>query len=93
MFVGSTNEDVQIQRPEQQLPFVSTGAFSEQRCVPESQTNDKKKSSAAHENKQHVKEVGGESKTSIFIEVPYQYKPYMYLLQLNQKDVFILKMY
>ncbi|XP_015754272.1 PREDICTED: uncharacterized protein LOC107333922 [Acropora digitifera] len=57
---GSTNEDVQIQRPEQQLPFVSTGAFSEQHCVPESQTNDKKKSSAAHENKQYVKEVGGD---------------------------------
>ena len=89
MFVGSTNEDVQIQTPEQQLPFVSSGAFSEQRCVYESQTNDKKKSLAAHENKQYVKEVGGETKTSVFIKVPYQYKPYMYLLQLNQKDVFI----
>ena len=88
MFVGSTNEDVQIQRP-----FVPSGAFSEQRCVHESQTNDKKKSSAAHENKQYVKEVGGESKTIIFIKVPNQYKPYMYLLQLNKKNVFILKMY
>ena len=93
MFVGSTNEDVQVQRPEQQLGFVPSGAFSEQRCVYESQTNDKKKSLAAHGNKQYVKEIGGESKTSIFIKVPNQYKPYMYLLQLNQKDVFILKMY
>ncbi|XP_044166994.1 myosin-11-like [Acropora millepora] len=57
---GSTNEDVQIQRPEQQLPFVPSGAFSEQRCVHESQTTEKKKSLAAHENKQYVKEVGGD---------------------------------
>ena len=85
MFVGSTNEDVQIQTPEQQLHFVSSRAFSEQRCVYESQTNDKKKSLAAYENKQYVKEVGGETKTSIFIKVPYQYKPYMYLLQIKSK--------
>ncbi|XP_074624546.1 uncharacterized protein LOC141882489 isoform X2 [Acropora palmata] len=58
---GSTNEDVQIQTPEQQLHFVSSRAFSEQRCVYESQTNDKKKSLAAYENKQYVKEVGGTS--------------------------------
>ena len=65
MFVGlNTNEDVKMQRLEQQLPSVS----SEASCLfHKSDTNDVEK---AHENKQHVKEVGGETNINTFIKVP-----------------------
>ena len=76
LFVGmNTNEDVKIQRLEQQLPSVSTEASYDSCSFHRSGTNDKEKALATHVNKQHVKEVGGETKISIFIKVPYQYKP------------------
>ena len=53
------NEDVKIQRSEQQLPSLSS---------------DEKKALATYENKQYVRDVGGETK------VPYQYKLYMNML-------------
>ena len=76
----NSNEDVKIQRFEQQLPSVSSEASYDSCPFHESDTNDVEKASAAHENKQHIKEVGGETKINTFIKVPYQYKPYMHLL-------------
>ena len=61
------NKDVKIQRSEQQLPSLSS---------------DEKKALATYENKQYVRDVGGETK------VPHQYKPSFlsWLILLGDKE-------
>ena len=76
----NTKEDVKIQRLDQQSPSVSSEASYDPCSFYRSDTNDVEKASATHEKKQHVKEVGGETKINTFVKVPYQYKPYMHLL-------------
>ena len=61
----NTNEDVKISRLDQRLPSVSSEAsFDSYSIFYESDTNDV--ASATHENKQHVKNVGGETKINTF---------------------------
>ena len=66
----NSNEDVKIQRFEQHLPSVSSEASYDSRSFHESDDNDVEEASATHENRQHVEEVGGETKINTFIKVP-----------------------
>ena len=63
-------------RLEEQLPSVSSEASHNSHSFHRSDTNDVEEPLATHENKQRIKEVGGETKINTFIKVPYQYKPY-----------------
>ena len=63
----NTNEDVKKTRKKEQLPSVSSEASND--------TNDDEKASATFKNKQHVKEIGGKTKISTFVKVPYQNQP------------------
>ena len=81
LFVGlNTNGDVKIQGSGQQSPSVSSEASYEPHYDQKSENNDETKALAANKNKQYVRKVGGEAKTDAFIKMPYQYKPYTYLL-------------
>lgn len=62
-FVGmNINEDVKTQRSDQQLPSASSEASYDSCLLHRSDTNDMEKISATTENKQQVKNVGGETK-------------------------------
>ncbi|XP_067050266.1 uncharacterized protein [Acropora muricata] len=56
------NEDVKTQRSDQQLPSASSEASYDSCLLHRSDTNDTEKISATTENKQQVKNVGGETK-------------------------------
>ena len=51
--------------------------------VYKSETGDEEK---AVKNKEHVRKIGGETKTNngTLIKFPLQYKPYMYFVQVNR---------
>ena len=62
-FVGmNVNEDVKTQRSDQQLPSASSEASYDFCSLHRSGTNDMENISATTENKQQVKNVGGETK-------------------------------
>lgn len=58
------NEDVKTQRSDQQLPSASSKASYDSCSLPRSDTSDAEKVSATNENKQHIRKVGGETKTN-----------------------------
>ena len=90
MLVGlNTNEGFTIQRSEQQLPSVTSEPFYAPHYDQKSETNDEKKALAAHENKQYVKKVGGETKTNAFIKVPYQYKNHICICCRSKRCTYI----
>ena len=67
LFAGmSTNEDVKMERLDQQLPSVSLEASDGSFSFDESDTNDVEEASATYENKQLVKKDGGETKSLPF---------------------------
>ena len=60
----NTNEDVKIPRLDQRLSSVSSESSFDSYSFYKRDTNDM--ASSTHENKQHVKNVGGETKINTF---------------------------
>ena len=91
MFVGkNTNDVVKIHRSEQlQLPSVSSEARHDSPSVCQSETNDDEIALATYKNKQHLRELGGEIKTSALKKVLFLLKT-LHLFVLSQKDVFFV---
>ena len=71
MFVGlNTNDIVKIHRSEQlQLPPVSSEIPYDSHSVCQSKTKDDEIALATYKNKQHLRELGGEIKTSALEKV------------------------
>ena len=75
VFVGMDTNNVKRQISDQQLPSVSSQTFHEPCSVHKRRTNNEEKALATYKNKQCMREVGGEAKTSSSMKVLYQHKP------------------
>ena len=60
----NTNEDVKIQRSEQRLPSVSSGISFDSCSVHKRKTNEDERALTTYKNKQHLRELGGETRTN-----------------------------
>ena len=70
VFVGmKTNEVVKVQRSEQLSPMVLSETCSESCSLHTSKINDEEKALASVRNKQHLEEIGGETKTNTLTKV------------------------
>ena len=84
----NANEDVKIQRSVQRLPSVSSEISYDSHSVHKSKTNNEKKVLTTYKNKQHSRELGGETMVNTLKKGLS--KEMLHLFVMDQKGVFFL---